>query len=600
VEFLILGPLEVREGENVIRLGAPKQRALLGVLLLNPNETVSTVRLIDELWGEEPPATAEKLVQGYVHALRKQLGDGVLETRAPGYRIVLDAASFDLTEFERLTQEARTAPLPRSIELRRRALALWRGQPLANVILEGSAHNALARLDELRLTTQIELIDAELERGSDAQLVGELETLTATHPYRERLAAQLMLALYRSGRQAEALDVYRSMRSRLDDELGLQPGQELRDLEAAILRQDKSLAAPSAVALPPVGAPQPGMDTTGHERTATRIPTVANRRTALWAAAAGAVLTMAAVVALVLLRNGPASITVPPNSVGVIDIAANRIVETVQVGIRPGPVAYGEGAVWVGNLDDRSLSRIDPATRKLVRNISLPATPDAVAVGAGAVWVVNGRLGTLYRIDPSLNRVTDAIRLGDRAITFARAGVDVGRGSIWAAYGDSTLARADPSPLRPSGLGSTGVGPAAVVFAFGSVWVANAGNNTVQQFSPDTFEDGPVEDFNVGRLPSGLGAGEGAIWVASTDDDYVTKIDVGGAGFEPARPIPVGDGPRGVAVGGEAVWVSNARAGTVSRIDPDANAVDKVIAVGNVPVGLAVAGDTVWVSVQAP
>jgi DNA-binding SARP family transcriptional activator len=230
VEFLILGPLEVREGENVVRLGAPKQRALLGVLLLNANETVSTARLIDELWGGEPPATAEKLVQGYVHALRKQLGDGVVETRAPGYRVVLDAASLDLTEFERLAHEARTAPLPRSMELRRRALALWRGEPLADVILAGSAHNTLARLDELRLTTQIELIDAELELGSDAQLVGELETLTATHPYQERLAAQLMLALYRSGRQAEALDVYRSLRSRLDDELGLQPGHELRDL----------------------------------------------------------------------------------------------------------------------------------------------------------------------------------------------------------------------------------------------------------------------------------------------------------------------------------------------------------------------------------
>ena len=593
MEFLILGPLEVREGGNVIRLGAPKQRALLGVLLLNPNETVSMARLIDELWGDEPPATAEKLVQGYVHALRKQLGDAVLETRAPGYRVVLDGASFDVTEFERLTHEARTVPLSRSVELRRRALALWRGQPLANVILAGSARNTLAGLDELRLTTQIELIDAELELGRDAQLVGELETLTATHPYQERLAAQLMLALYRSGRQTEALDVYRSMRSRLDDELGLQPGQELRELEAAILRQDESLAAPSAVALPPAREPQP-------ERTATRVPRVANRRKAVRAAAAGAVVAIAAVVALVLLRDGPASITVPPNFVGVIDIAANRIVETVPVGIRPGPIAYGEGAVWVGNLDDRSLSRIDPATRKPVRTIPLPATPDAIAVGAGAVWVVNGRLGALYRIDPSLNRVIDETRLGDRAITFARAGVDVGRGSIWAAYGDSTLARADPSPLRPSGLGSTGVGPAAVVFAFGSVWVANAGNNTVQQFSPDTFEEGPVEDFNVGRLPSGLGAGDGAIWVASTDDDYVTKIDVAGSGFEPARPIPVGDGPRGVAVSGDTVWVANARAGTVSRIDPEANAVDKTITVGNVPVGLAVAGDTVWVSVQAP
>jgi YVTN family beta-propeller protein len=602
VEFLILGPLEVRDGQNVVRLGAPKQRALLGALLLHPNETVSTARLIDELWGERPPATAEKLVQGYVHALRKQLGDGVLETRAPGYRVVLEASSLDLSEFERLTQEARTAPLPRSIELRRRALALWRGQPLADVVLGGPAHNALAGLDELRLTTQIELIDAELELGRDAQLVGELEALTAAHPYQERLAAQLMLALYRSGRQAEALDVYRTMRGRLDDELGLQPGQELRELEAAILRQDETLAAPSGVASPPAPEPQPRADATHRERTAARIPAISDRRALLRAAAVVAVTAVAAAVAVVLLRDGPASITVPPNSVGVIDIGTNRVVETVPVGIRPGPVAYGEGAVWVGNLDDPSLSRINPATRKVVKNIPLPATPDAVAVGAGGVWVVNGRLGTLYRIDPSFNRVTPpAVRLGDRAITFARAGVDVGPGgSIWAAYGDSTLARADSSPPRATSLGSTGVGPAAVVFAFGSVWVANAGDNSVQRFSPVTFEEGPIEKFNVGRLPTGLGAGDGAIWVASTDDDYVTRIPVAGLGFEPARPIPVGDGPTGLAVGGGAVWVSNARAGTVSRIDTEANVVDETIPVGNVPVGLAVAGDTVWVSVQAP
>ena len=241
LEFLILGPLEVRRGSTMLQLGSAKQRALLGVLLLHPNEAVSTAGLVDELWGERPPATAEKLVQGYVHALRKQLGDGVLETKAPGYRIALDAGSVDLLVFDELTSTARSASLPESVELRAQALALWRGTPLADVVLEGPERHTVTRVGELRLTTQIEQIDAQLALGRHAQLVGELEALSVAHPYQEKLAGQLMLALYRSGRQAEALEAYRRIRARLDDDLGLEPSQELRDLESAILRHDSSL-----------------------------------------------------------------------------------------------------------------------------------------------------------------------------------------------------------------------------------------------------------------------------------------------------------------------------------------------------------------------
>ncbi len=242
MEFRILGPLEVREGQHTVRLGAAKQRALLGVLLLHANETISTSRLVDELWGERPPGTADKLVQGYVHALRKKLGPDLLETRAPGYRLRLDSHTLDLADFERLTRLAEEAGLDESAELRRRALLLWRGPPLADVVLEGPSRQALARISELRLATKIELIDAELAQGRHAQLIGDLETLVADHPYQERLTARLMLALYRAGRQAEALEVYQSARRLLNDELGLQPGRELRELESAILRQDEAIS----------------------------------------------------------------------------------------------------------------------------------------------------------------------------------------------------------------------------------------------------------------------------------------------------------------------------------------------------------------------
>ncbi|HEU5491554.1 MAG TPA: BTAD domain-containing putative transcriptional regulator [Gaiellaceae bacterium] len=596
LEFRILGPLEVLSDAGPMRVGSSKQRALLGALLLRPNETLSTQRLVDAIWGERPPATAEKLVQGYVHALRKQLGNGVLQTSAPGYRLNVDRRSLDLTEFERLREDARSAALPQAVELRGRALALWRGPALADVVLEGSDRHAVARLNDLRLSTQIEQIDAELALGGHAKVIGELESLVAAHPYQERLAAQLMLALYRSGRQADALDVYRALRRLLDEELGLQPSQELRELEAAILRQDEELAAPALPAAIQTDAvvavdavEDPG--TESRRRPARRL---------LVAAGAVAVVALVIAIGVLLARREPASVVAPPNSVAVIDAGSNRVVGTVPVGIRPGPVAYGEGAVWVGNLEDPTLSRIDPVARRVVRNIPLPAAPDALAVGVGAVWVVNARLGTLYRVDPAFDRVTDAVRLGDRAITYTGAGVDVGLGSVWAAFGDSTLARADPAPPHAAGVGSAGTGPAAVVVAFGSIWVANSGDATVQRFSPLTFENGPIRPLTVGSKPTGLAAGEGAIWVANSGDDYITRIDAGDFGFNAARSIPVGDGPTDVAIGHGAVWVAASAAGSISRLDPETNEVTATISVGNPLGGMAVADGLVWTSVQAP
>lgn len=594
LEFLILGPLEVRRGSATLQLGSAKQRALLGVLLMHPNEAVSTARLVDELWGEHPPATAEKLVQGYVHALRKQLGDGVLETRAPGYRIAVDASSLDLAAFEALTSTARSAPLPESVELRKQGLVLWRGTPLADVVLEGPERHTVTRIGELRLATQIEQIDAELALGRHAQLIGELETLTLVHPYQEKLAGQLMRALYRSGRQADALEVYRTVRTRLDDELGLEPSQELRDLESAILRHDPSLAvAPPAVESPSTHSPELG-DVGPAAPPASRF-----RGRLVVVLAAAAALAVLALVASNLLRDDPAPLTVPPNSIAVIDASSNRVDHVIPVGIRPGDVAYGDGAVWVANLEDGSLSRIDPETRTVVRNVQLPATPDGVSVGAGAVWVVNGRLGTLYRVDPAFDRVSDGLRLGERAITFTDAGVTVGPGSVWAAFGDSTLARVDTSPLREAGLAVAGEGPSDVVVAFGSVWVSNSGDSSVQRFNSLTFETGSVRELTVGRRPTGMAAGEDSLWVACTEDDYVARLE-SSSGFESARTVPVGDGPRAIATGEGSVWVANGNDGTVSRIDPETNEVVKTIAVGNAPAGIAVVGGSVWVSVQAP
>src|ERR687883_296399 len=232
MEFSILGPLEVHDHGCQIELGGPKQRALLGVLLLHANESISSERLIDELWGAQPPARAHKLVQGYVSGLRKLLGPARVVTRSPGYLARVEEGELDALEFDRLVTEARAAGgPPLKAERLRQALELWRGSALADLRLESFGAREAERLDELRLAALLERIEVDLELGRHAELVGELEALVAEHPLQERFRALLMLALYRSGRQADALELYRATRKLLADELGLDPSSELQRLD---------------------------------------------------------------------------------------------------------------------------------------------------------------------------------------------------------------------------------------------------------------------------------------------------------------------------------------------------------------------------------
>ena len=241
MEFRVLGPLEVTDRDRPLSLGGIKQRSLLAILLLHANEVVSSDRLIDELWEEAPPRTAAKSLHVQVSRLRKQLGDGRLTTRSPGYVLHVDPSEFDLTRFERLVGEARTAEPEAAAQMLREALALWRGRPLADLAYQRFAQTEIARLEELRLAALERRIDGDVASGRHAEVVGELEALVAEHPLRERPRAQLMLALYRSARQAEALEAYREARRVLSEELGLEPGEDLKQLEEAILRHDPSL-----------------------------------------------------------------------------------------------------------------------------------------------------------------------------------------------------------------------------------------------------------------------------------------------------------------------------------------------------------------------
>jgi predicted ATPase/DNA-binding SARP family transcriptional activator len=245
MEFRILGPLEVLDGERVIAFEAAKQRALLAVLLLHANGVVPRERLIDELWGERPPATAAKVVQAYVSQLRRRLGRDAIATRGPGYLLRVDEDAVDATRFRRLVAEGRrlatSAEQEPAAHAYRAALALWRGPALADVVVESFARNEIERLEEERLGALGDRIDCELALGRHEDVIPELETLVREHPLRERLRAQLMLALYRSGRQADALAAYQQARRTLAEELGLEPGGELQELERAILNHDPAL-----------------------------------------------------------------------------------------------------------------------------------------------------------------------------------------------------------------------------------------------------------------------------------------------------------------------------------------------------------------------
>jgi DNA-binding SARP family transcriptional activator len=249
-EFKILGPLEASDETGPLLLGGQKQRSVLALLLLEAGRVVPQDRLIDALWNETPPRTAVTSLQNFVSQLRKLLGPSVLETKAPGYRLNVRPGELDLDRFRQLVEQARRMDAKDKGAKLREALALWRGPALADFSFESFAQQHIAHLEELRLATLEERVQADLDDGRHAELVGELEALVEEHPVRERLRGQYLLALYRSGRQAEALQAYQDGRRLLVEQLGIEPSRELQQLHGAILRQEAGLSAPDAAPPP--------------------------------------------------------------------------------------------------------------------------------------------------------------------------------------------------------------------------------------------------------------------------------------------------------------------------------------------------------------
>jgi YVTN family beta-propeller protein len=546
MEFRILGPLEVVDNGHPIEIGGHKQRALLAVLLLQANEIVSADVLVDALWGESPPPTAAKTVQVYVSRLRKVLGqngagtssDVRVETRGPGYMLRVGEAELDANVFRTMLEAARNALAAGDPEAAadgiRGALALWRASPLADLAYESFAQAEIARLDELRLAAQEEWVEAQLALGRHAEVVPDLEALVRRHPLRERLLGQLMLALYRSDRQGEALHAYQEGRRELAQELGLEPSQRLQTLERRILEHDPELAAPPRRGRPRV-VPAPVW----------RHPKVVLLLGALVFASALA----AGIFQLVRDSGGGASeLAVVGNAVAALDAGSGRVGDAVEAPAPPTAMAAGHGFIWAASADSNTVVVVDPETSTIRDTIAVESAPGGIAIGGGWVWVTNSLTGTVSQISPETHSVVQTIPVGN--------------------------------------------GPTGIAAGGGHVWVANTSDHTVTKLRAS---DGKrVETFAAVSDPGAVAFGDDAVWVASKLTAAVLKLSPSSG--EVLDRIPVGDGPAGVAVDARSVWIANSLSGTVTRVDPRTGDVRGTIEVGSSADAIAAVGDDVWVA----
>jgi YVTN family beta-propeller protein len=584
VEFRILGSLEVSAGDRQLELGSRKQRSVLAMLVLRAGNVVSTDALVDGLWGERPPATAAKSLQVYVSRLRKVLGEDAIVTRSPGYALPAEPEQVDLGRFERFVEEAAREPPTAAAAKLREALALWRGPALADVAEEPFAQVEVPRLEELRLAALEDRIDADLALGRHATVVAELEGLVRSYPYRERLRGQLMLALYRSGRQADALEAYREARNTLAEQLGLEPGSDLRDLERQILSQDSSLAAPS-----------------DPERLGQRHRRRGGRRTLVLGVIALAAAAASTIAVLGLTDTKAEPFVAPANSVALIDANENALADAIPLGERPTRVAIHGDDVWVLHPDRGTISHLSRSERSVLGTVGTGGAPSNLAAEERGVWVSDARDGSVRLIEPERLTVAATVRTRERPLAgpYSDAGLlAIGYDSLWYASGEQTISRIDQRTGRVTARirnVETGESNGAITVGADSVWVAGQ-----FQGSPLTRID-PSRNAVLAKIPiakyrsAGATVAGGAVWVADPGGDQVWRVD--SLRNIPVATTPVGLAPIGVVSGHGAVWVANSGDGTVSRIDPVSGRVMATIAVGGSPNGLAIADDGVWVTV---
>jgi DNA-binding SARP family transcriptional activator/streptogramin lyase len=595
LEFRILGSLEVSDGSDALPLRGARERALLAYLLLHANEIVPSDRIIDDIWGDEPPQSVASMLQVYISRLRKVLnqngkdGTGLLKEPS-GYVLRIEDSQLDLHRFESLARTGKELlasgnPQGAARELRA-ALALWRGTPLADLANEPWAETEIARLQESRLAALEERIDADIMLGRHNDVVPELEKLVAEHPLRERPRAQLMLALYRSGRQAEALHHYDDARRLLAEQLGLEPGPTLKRLQSGILAQE------------------PGLEL---ERTESDASPRRRRSLLAIAFAAAVVITGAIIAALFVGRSHPALKalhSVPPDSVGVIDVKSNRLVDAVSIGGRISGIAYGADSIWVGDYDGQTLIRIDPSTAKITNTVALPGRPTDIVFAAGRVWVSSASAGLLIRVDPRYDTIDRRIHLHqaiyNQGIRPLSAPMTAGRYGLWIGHDISALTRIDPE--RATIVKQLALDAPVLALAEGAndVWALTGGEGRLVAVNP--FSNTVEGSIPVAGATGPVAVGPEAVWTASNWTIPVELWRIDPVTRSPTAIIHLDGqyGLSGIAVGAGGVWIARQSVSSVSRIDPRTNRVVTTIHVGDEPQELIIVGNRIWVTVSSP
>jgi peptide/nickel transport system substrate-binding protein len=576
MQFGMLGPLQVSLNGSPVGLGGPKQRALLAYLLLHANTVVTRDRLIDGLWGERPPPSTAESLDSYLSRLRKLVGHDRLSRQAGGYVLRVEPGELDSEQFERMVTSTRqgagdrdAADVARELAA---ALALWRGPVLADLADEPFAQNEIRRLEQERLTALEDRIDAELRMGRGAELVAELEQLTAEHPEREWLAAARMLALYRAGRQTDALAAYQAVRSWLVGELAVEPGPELREMQRRILQHDPALGQPP------------------------RLTTVASRHPRRTLAAA-AVLVVAAVVTAGLVggsgtaharRAGLAG----NNGLAAVDTRSGGVTSVTPLSGAPGAVAGGAGSVWATDPGSAAVMRIDLATGAVVGRIAVGGQPGSIVADFGAVWAASTVGATVTRIDPATETVTQTIPLPGSGL----GEIASGAGRLWVIDpAGHELFEIDPATGSPERALPLDLQPSAVAVGNGAVWVAGYNSATVEKIDPASGR--VMARVHVGNGPAALVFAARSLWVANSLDSTVSRVDP--ATLTVAATVPARSGPSALAAGAGSVWVANQYSSSVSRIDLRRDRVAGSVTVGGSPTSLVMAGGRLWAGVAA-
>src|SRR6478609_4580253 len=564
MEIRLLGALEVVD-EQGRRLEVPgaKERSLLVLLALRAGRPVSRDQLIEALWPRTNPESAARSFRVRMANLRRAIGGEFVGRSGGGYALAVPAEQVDALCFETLLGDGRPV----------QALALWRGEPLAGI--DGDwAESERRRLRDLHLEAREKSLAARLEAGGGGELVGQLQTLVVDEPLRERPRELLMRALYRAGRQADALEVYRQTRSLFDTELGIEPSPQLRQLERSILTHDGGLAAP------------------------------AQNRKRRWLLLAAPAIVLAAGGVSVLATHDPTPVYhAPANSALRIDPRSGHVSTATVVGRLPEAVALGAGSVWIANRGDDTISRLDRSGQPNAV-VPLDAQPTALAFADGSLWATTGTAGELLKIDPAYSRVSKTLALAAEplhpyagpntrvdAITAGAGGIWVGGFRLQKFAGDRRLV------TRPLGTVS------GLAAADGFVWAADNGSGLLTQGDSAAHI---AREISVGANSANgkeqvygitaIAACRGSLWLTDPGGDRVWNVDPASTRIADAVPVP--GRPTGIACDGRDIWVTSIGDDTISQIDTTTAHVTRTFHFDRTPAGIAANPKDVWVTVD--